>query len=605
MATHNRANAHGVDLYILTSFFGLIWKCANRKLRWRIAWVCVLIVATAALNATSPILFANLIDNISVSIVPSTLIAPSFLIGAYVLSQWLARTVMELRWSAYGRLEQPLQRLLSLMLFEHIHALPLRFHMERRTGGLQQIVSNGLMGYRLVLLHGLFFVLPFAVELLLVGVVLVRAYSPTYLAIVLATVIGYALSLIVGVERQRAPQSSATEAYIDAFARAADSYLNYETVKYFGAERAVQARFDEAISRGADGFSRFYFVRSITGIAQAVWLALGLAALAMLASRALLSGSIRVGDFVLVNSYMLQLWRPLDNLALAYREIKVALTYIEKMLELVGERSEVVEENDPVDLPEGKGEIVVDGLSFAYDKAHPVLTDISFRVPAGRTLAVVGPSGGGKSTLARLLFRFYDASGGEIAIDGCRLRSLRLASLRSAIAVVPQDVALFNETLAYNIGIARPSASQQEIEEAARLAEIHAFIMSLPKGYETLVGERGIKLSGGEKQRVAIARAILKRPRIFVFDEATSALDSDTEQKIHRNLVKISREVTTLIVAHRLSTIAHADEIVVLAGGKIIERGQHVTLLEAGGVYARLWYHQNGSLQRTSESYEN
>jgi ATP-binding cassette subfamily B protein len=394
-------------------------------------------------------------------------------------------------------------------------------------------------------------------------------------------------------QRQRGPQRAANAAYVDAFARAADSFINFETVKYFAGETTVRAHLDEALTRGEDGWSSFYKWRTATGLVQSVWLTLGFAALVALAAVRVVDGTMSIGDFVLVNAYMIQLARPLETLGLAYREIKLGLGYVEHLLELLAERPEVKERGDAPALPPGPGEIVFDRVSFAYDaRRGVVIDDVSFRIPAGRTLAVVGPSGSGKSTLSRLLFRFYDPTGGEITIDDHRIGYVTLASLRAAIAVVPQDTALFNDTIEYNIAIGRASASRAEIEEAARLAEIHDFVAGLPDGYATVVGERGLKLSGGEKQRVAIARAVLKRPRIFVFDEATSALDSATERLIQRNLETLSRGTTTLIVAHRLSTIVQADEIIVLDEGRIVERGRHDALLRQDGVYAAMWRRQ-------------
>jgi ABC-type transport system involved in Fe-S cluster assembly fused permease/ATPase subunit len=591
------------DLRILRLLLPLLWRQAERGLRRRLVAGMLLILATAALGAAAPVLFKRLVDAFSGETAANPLVIPVLLIVAYALAHWLGRTVAELRWFTYGRFEQSIQRQLALLLFDHIHRLSLRFHLGRRTGGLQQTVANGLLGYRLVLFHGLFVVLPLAVELALVGAVLVGFYSPIFLVIVLATAGLYVVSFVIGVERQRAPQREATNAYIDAFARSADSYLNYETIKYFGGEDHVRGQFDDALRRGVDGWSRFYVFRTLTGLAQAVWLALGLGGLAFFAARSVAGGSMTLGDFVLVNTYMLQLWRPLDNLGFAYREIKMGLTYVEHLLELLDEDAEIADAPGALPLAEGPGEIVFAGVDFAYDARRTVLEQVNFRTPAGHTLAVVGPSGSGKSTLSRLLFRFYDTTGGHIAIDGQRLGALTLQSLRAAIAVVPQDTPLFNDSLAYNIGFGRPGASRGEIEAAARLAQIHDFIAGLPDGYDTVVGERGLKLSGGEKQRVAIARAVLKQPRIFVFDEATSALDSKTERAIQRDLQTVLAGTTTLIIAHRLSTIVHADEILVLVAGRVVERGGHSALLAAGGAYAGMWHQQQQAAAERDANY--
>jgi ATP-binding cassette, subfamily B, heavy metal transporter len=586
---------------LLAALARLLWARADAGLRRRFAATGALVIATTAFSALVPLAFKPLVDALASPHEAATAL-PALLIAAYVVAQWLGRVVSELRWAVYGRFEQQLQRQLALMTFDHVHALSLRFHLARRSGGLQQVMSNGLFGYRMVLSHGLFTVLPLVVELVLIGAVLVHFDTPVFAVTLALTTLLYVASFVVGVERQRAHQRRANDAYVDAFARAADSYFNYETIKYFNGESLVRSDLDRALAGGADGFSRFYVIRTFTGLIQAACLAIGLAAVVVTAAQATTTGAMSLGDFVLVNTYMLQLWRPLDNLAFAYREIRMAMTYLERLLELLAERSEITDAANAVALAPGPGEVVFRDVGFAYDRRRPVLEAITIRIPPGRTLAVVGPSGSGKSTLSRLLFRFYDLDTGTIAIDGQPLTGLTLASLRAAIAVVPQDTPLFNDSLTYNIAIGRPDVGRDEIERAARLAEIHDFIASLPDGYETVVGERGLKLSGGEKQRVAIARAVLKRPRIFVFDEATSALDSETERAIQRNLTALSRNTTTLIIAHRLSTIVHADEIVVLADGVIRERGRHDDLVAAGGIYAGMWRRQQTVAGREREA---
>ncbi len=592
MATDTEDTAKGRDLHAFRALLPLIWDQAEPGLRVRLLTAVLLTLATAGLNALAPVLFKQLVDRFTASVALLPALLPALLLGAYIALQCLAFVVGELRWFLYGKVEQRVQRRLTLLLFDHVHALSLCFHLGRHTGGLQQTIGNGLMGYRLVLFNALFVVVPLIFELALVGFVLGGFYDPLFVTIVAATTALYVVSFVIGVERQRTALRETTSAYTEAFAKAADSYLNYETIKYFGGERHVRSLFDRSLTVGEAKGTLFYNIRSVTGLIQALCLTLGLGAVVVAAARAVAGGSMTVGDFVLVNAYMLQLIRPLGVLSFAYREIKMGLTYVEKMTALLDERSEIVEAPAARVLPDGPGEIVFSDVSFAYDERRPVLDGVSFRVPPGHTLAVVGASGAGKSTLSRLLFRFYDLTGGRIAIDGAALPELTLTSLRAAIAVVPQDTALFNDTLEYNIGIAAPAAGRGEIEDAARLAEIHDFIATLPDGYDTVVGERGLKLSGGEKQRVAIARAVLKHPRIFIFDEATSALDSHTERAIQRNLEAVSRGTTTLIIAHRLSTVVHADEILVLDGGRVAERGRHEALLAAGGLYAAMWQRQ-------------
>jgi ABC-type transport system involved in Fe-S cluster assembly fused permease/ATPase subunit len=588
MAGDTEDTAKGRDLHALRALVPLIWERAEPGLRVRLLTAMLLTWATAGLNAAAPVLFKQLVDRLTAS----AALLPALLLGAYIALQCLAFIVGELRWFLYGKVEQHVQRQLTLLLFDHVHALSLRFHLGRHTGGLQQTIGNGLMGYRLVLFNALFVVVPLIVELALVGIVLAGFYEPVFVGVVAVTTALYVVSFVIGVERQRTALRETTSAYTEAFAKAADSYLNYETIKYFGAESHVRGFFDRSLALGEAKGTLFYNIRSVTGLIQALILTCGLGAVVVAASRAVAGGSMTVGDFVLVNAYMLQLIRPLGVLSFAYREVKMGLTYVEKMTALLDERSEIVEAPAARVLPDGKGELVFSDVCFAYDERRPVLDGVSFRVAPGRTLAVVGASGAGKSTLSRLIFRFYDLTGGTIAIDGASLSEVTLASLRAAIAVVPQDTALFNDTLEHNIAIGRPAASRGEIEDAARLAEIHDFIATLPDGYETVVGERGLKLSGGEKQRVAIARAVLKHPRIFIFDEATSALDSHTERAIQRNLETVSRGTTTLIIAHRLSTVVHADEIIVLDNGRVAERGRHAALLEEGGLYAAMWRRQ-------------
>src|SRR3984893_9295960 len=518
-APTNRSN----DIRILRDLLSLIWFELGVPLRLRLFGAILLILATAAFNAATPVLFKQIVDGFASPGLGSGAGDAIILIGAYVAGQWLARICAELRWNVSGRLEQRIQRRLAIRLFDHIHERSLRFHVARRTGSLQQVVGNGLLGYCLVFHNMMFVVVPLAFELAMVGGVLTDFYQWPFLTVFLLTAMLYIFTSIIGVERQRVPQREANAGYVDAFARATDSYLNYETIKYFGAERQIREQLDRSLIAAESGWSKYYLIRTVIGLVQSLWLMLGLAATVALAARGVRAGTLTVGDFVLVNAYMLQLTRPLENLGFAYREIKTGLTYVENLVELVDEGPEVKEAPPAHPLLLGPGEIVFQGVSFAYDDCKPVLAGASFRLPANRSVAVVGPSGVRKSTLSRLLFRFDDVTDGRIEIDCQNLRYVTLSSLRAAIAVIPQDTTLFNDTIAFNIGIGRPGSSQQEIEEAARLAEIHDFIVSLSGGYETMVGERGLKLSGGEKQRVAIARAVLKRPRLFVFDEATSA----------------------------------------------------------------------------------
>jgi ATP-binding cassette subfamily B protein len=565
-------------------------------LRVRLVASVAMLALTALLNALAPILFARAVDWLSApGAVPGggqAGTAAIALLLAYGATLWLSKVGNELRWALYGPIEQRVQRRVGLRVFGHVHDLSLRFHLARRTGQLSRVLDNGMRSVRELLFDIVFLILPLFAEIAFICAILLDRFESAFAGITVATLSLYGVCLVLGSEFLRGHQRRATAEGAEAHGRAIDSLLNYETVKYFGNEHHVARRYDAALARVERLTVRATRWRSLTGVLQVSVLGAGLALMVALAARGVEAGTMSVGDLVLVNTYLLQLIRPLDRLGQIYRSIKQALTDLEQMMALLGERQEVSDRAGARPLPPGPGALRFERVAFAYDPRRPVLRDVSFELAPGRRLAVVGPSGAGKSTVGRLLFRFYDPSGGRVLLDGHDLRDVTQASLRAAVAVVPQDTVLFNETIRYNIAFGRPEAAPEEVEEAARLARLEDFVASLPDGYETVVGERGLKLSGGEKQRIAIARAILKRPRLFLFDEATSALDSHTERAIQESLLAVSRGTTTVVIAHRLSTVVDCDEILVLEEGRVLERGTHAALLARGGAYAALWARQ-------------
>jgi ATP-binding cassette subfamily B protein len=483
-------------------------------------------------------------------------------------------------------------RELAIRTFRHLHQLSLRFHLERRTGGLSRVIERGVNGVDTIVRMAVLNSIPTAVELLMISGLVAYYFGWIYVVVVLATVILYVWFTFAASERRIAIRRDMNDSDTEAHSKAVDSLLNYETVKYFGNEELEARRFDASMARYVKAAIRTYTSLGVLNTGQAIIFTAGTVICMLLAARDVTRGTLTIGEFVMINSILMQLYVPLNFMGMVYREIKQGLIDIETMFALLHEPAEIVDQPGAKPLRVKKGEIKFENVSFAYDPERPILKNVSFEVPAGKMVAIVGPSGAGKSTISRILFRFYDISRGKVLIDGQNIKDVTQASLRAAIGMVPQDTVLFNDTVEYNIRYGRPDASPAEVREAARLAQIHEFIVTLPQGYDALVGERGLKLSGGEKQRVAIARTILKSPPILMLDEATSALDSHTEKEIQDALELVAQNRTSLVIAHRLSTVVHADNIIVLDHGEFVEQGTHLELLAKGGLYASLWARQ-------------
>jgi ATP-binding cassette subfamily B protein len=582
--------ASGIDQKTLIGLMQLLWPRGERAFRARFALTIGLLAGAALLNALVPLLFAAAIDQLSVD--RAALAAPLAILSGYVLLQWLSRILNESRWALYGPIDQRLQRRLALRAIEHLHGLSLRFHLARRTGEISRILDNGLKGLRELVFDAIFLILPFACEIMFVAATMLVRVDVAFAAILFATLTVYGAALVIGSEWLRAHQRRAVARGTVAHGQAIDSLINYETIKYFNREELIARRYDGSLAEVERLTVKSLRFRSTVGILLVTVIACGMAAILLLATVRVGAGTMTLGDLVLVNTYLLQLVRPMERLGQLYRSIKQSLVDLEQLLALLEEEPEVVDRPDATPLRPGAGAVAFEHVSFRYGTGRGTLEDVSFRVAPGQKIAIVGPTGAGKSSIARLLFRFYDPSAGRILIDGQDIALLTQASVRAAIGVVPQEAVLFNDTIGENIALARPDAGPAAIDAAAAAAALKSFIAALPDGYATLVGERGLKLSGGEKQRIAIARAILKQPRILIFDEATSALDSATEQAVQANLAAISKDTTTIVIAHRLSTIVAADEILVLDRGRVVERGDHARLVQAGGLYADLWRRQ-------------
>jgi ATP-binding cassette, subfamily B, heavy metal transporter len=553
----------------------------------RILLALAFLLLAKGAGLTVPLILRELVDTLNVT--AGLAIVPVALLLAYGAARMSERIFAELRQIVFARVMARASRTVMLQVFRHLHALSLRFHLARRTGGVARDVERGGGAISDLLDWTIYTILPTLLEVLLVTIILVVLYDFGFAAIVLVTLTAYIAWTIKVTEWRTRYYRAAIEADTRASSRAVDSLLNYETVKYFNNEEHEARRYDHNLIQLEEANVKKYKTLAVLNVGQNVIVTLGVTALMWRAAAGVAAGTMTVGDLVLVNAYLLQLAIPLNLLGMMYRQVKQAMTNMERLFGLLDENLEIQDHPDARALASRKPRIEFRDVHFGYDSRREILHGIDFDVAPGQTVAVVGHSGAGKSTLARLMYRFYDIDGGSIRIDGSDLRDYTQASLRQAIAIVPQDTVLFNDTIFYNIQYGQPDATREQVEDAARAAHIHDFIVSLPDGYDSEVGERGLKLSGGEKQRVAIARALLKNPAILIFDEATSALDSKSEKAIQAELDRIAIGRTTLVVAHRLSTVMHADQILVMDGGRIVERGEHAGLLASGGPYAQMW----------------
>ena len=582
---------------VLTGLLPLVWPQRRPDLRARVVVAFAVLLIAKLVTVAVPVLYKDATDRLTSaghSVTPGQglAIGIAMLILAYGTGRVLTMVLTQIRDVIFTEVSQHAVRELNNRTFAHLHRLSLRFHLERRTGGLSRVIERATRGVELIIRMGILNVLPTALELVLVVGMLLYYFDWRYVAIVLATVTVYMWFTFAASERRIAIRREMNDSDTDANTKAIDSLLNFETVKYFGNEELEARRFDASMARYEKAAIKTFRSLGTLNSGQALIFTVGMTLCMLLAARGVIAGTNSVGEFVMVNALMIQLYMPLNFMGMVYREIKQGLVDLEAMFALLDETPEIKDKPGAKPLKVTRGEIAFESVRFAYDKDRPILKDISFEVPAGQMVAIVGPSGAGKSTIARVLFRFYDIQSGAVTIDGQDIREVTQKSLRAAIGVVPQDTVLFNDTIFYNIKYGRPEATDEEVHAAARLAQIDSFIRTLPQGYKSMVGERGLKLSGGEKQRVAIARTILKGPPILILDEATSALDSHTEKEIQDALDQVARNRTTVVIAHRLSTIVHADTILVMEKGRLVEQGTHAELVAKGGLYASLWERQ-------------
>ncbi|MEZ5872534.1 MAG: ABC transporter ATP-binding protein/permease [Nitratireductor sp.] len=598
MAKQPTVSAEGSDTWrTIRNLWPYMWPGDRPDLKARVLWAMLILVFAKVITVLVPYFYKWSTDaltggNTTPGWLPAFLVVPVMLVIAYNVGRVAMTGFNQIRDAMFASVGQHAVRQLSTIVFRHMHALSLRYHLQRRTGGLSRVIERGTKGIEAIVRFTILNGGPTIIEFAFMAAVIWYQFDVWYVVVIAVMIWAYVWFSVRASDWRISIRRDMNTNDTDANSKAVDSLLNFETVKYFGNERWEAERFDQSMARYEKAATRVWTSLAWLNFGQAVILGIGTGICMVMSAMAVSRGEQTVGDFVLINALLLQLSIPLNFIGFIYREIRQGLTDIEAMFDLLDVEQEVQDKHDARTLKIEKGAIAFDNVDFRYDPDRPILKNVSFKVPAGKTVAIVGPSGAGKSTISRLLFRFYDVTGGAITVDGQDIRDVTQTSLRAAIGMVPQDTVLFNDTVAYNIGYGRTSATQAEVEKAADMAQIGEFIRSLPKGFASEVGERGLKLSGGEKQRVAIARTLLKAPPILILDEATSALDTHTEREIQSSLDMVSKDRTTLVIAHRLSTVINADEIIVLKAGEIAERGTHKALLRKKGLYAEMWSRQ-------------
>tara|TARA_R110001592_G_scaffold27763_25_gene102939 strand:- start:18555 stop:20369 length:1815 start_codon:yes stop_codon:yes gene_type:complete len=600
MNKQKRTDQNYSQFQTLKTLLPYLWPADAMGTRVRVVFAMICLVLAKVTNVYMPLIYKQIIDLMTegakvlehADAQTALFVVPMGLLFAYGLARVMTVVFAEIREAVFVSVTQGAMRKVAIETFTHIHALSMRFHMQRQTGGLSRVIERGVKGIEFLMTFMLFNIIPTLIEILLVCAVLWYLFNVWFAIVTFVTIVSYVVYTLVTTEWRLKFRKQMNDKDTEANTKAVDSLLNYETVKYFGNEKHEAARYDLSLASYEKAAIKSLRSLSVVNIGQSSIIAIGLVAVMYMAARGVADGSMSVGDFVLVVVYLMQLYMPLNFLGFVYRQIRQSLTDMEDMFAMLEVDREITDKDDAKALSVHDGSVEFDNVHFGYDGKRGILHGLSFKVEAGKTVAIVGPSGAGKSTISRLIFRFYDVDEGAIRIDGQDVRDITQESLRAAIGIVPQDTVLFNDTIRYNIAYGRPSATEEEILKAAKMSSIDGFIEKLTGGYDSIVGERGLKLSGGEKQRVAIARTILKNTPVLLFDEATSALDSETEQDILKSLKDVSKGRTTLVIAHRLSTVVSADEILVLDNGKVMERGTHQDLLKADGVYAQMWRRQ-------------